>query len=252
MRHRQLSATTLALVATLFATAAPAQAPSAAPAAQGKHGPGADHPGKSGERKGPPAAAAASAAAPGKDHGKADDKHGKADGEHGKADDKHGKADGEHGKADHKHGGGHGAHGMHQLIQDLKHGKLKKGDVKERLSALQERRDDRIKEHRHALKARFGATLAMPSARAELEHHARRMAFLNRALLLCETEVTKDKDKLKARVEKLMTKENERHERAMERLKSTPTTPAASAGAASAAPAPVAAPGASADKAGAP
>jgi hypothetical protein len=55
------------------------------------------------------------------------------------------------------------------------------------------------------------------------------MARLNRALLLAETEVTKDKDKLIERIQKLIDKEQERHERAMARFKSTPATPAGSA-----------------------
>jgi hypothetical protein len=127
----------------------------------------------------------------------------------------------------------HGAgHGMRGLLGELKAGKIKKGDLKERLAKLSEKRGERTREHRERLKQRFGSALAMPAARQELEHHARRTARLERALLLCETEAVKDKDKLKERIQKLIDKENARHDQAMARLQSMPTTPAASAAAA--------------------
>jgi hypothetical protein len=66
-------------------------------------------------------------------------------------------------------------------------------------------------------------------------------------MLLVETEVVKDKDKLKERVQKLIDKENARHQQAMERFKAN-TPPGSAAGAAPSAsvtpaapPAPVAA-----------
>lgn len=136
-----------------------------------------------------------------------------------------------------------GQRGMRGLLDELKTGKLKKEDVKARLSKLQEDRAERQKEHREQLKQRWGTSLSAPSAREELEHHARRSARLERALVLVETEVTKDRDKLRTRIQKLIDKEDARHERAMERLKTAPGTPAASGSAAM--------PAASADKAGA-
>jgi hypothetical protein len=221
MRKQQLVARALVLVATLIVGGAQAQGNAGPPAGKGKHGDDKGDHGKGGPGK----ADEATAAAPGKDKdkGKPDDK----DKDKDKDDDK-GPGAG--------HGMGH--HGMRELLDELKSGKLKKGDVKERLGKLHDQREERMKEHREELKARFGATLALPAAREELEHHARRLAKLDRAMLLCETETVKDKDKLKDRIQKLMDKENERHEKAMERLKSMPTTPAASAGpAGSAAPA---------------
>jgi hypothetical protein len=103
--------------------------------------------------------------------------------------------------------------------------------------------NERRKEHREGLKKRWGATLAHPACRDELRHHARREAFLSRALFLAQTEVApKDKDKLVERIQKLVEKENERHARAMERLKSAPpgASAAAPAAAPTAAPAPAA------------
>ncbi len=62
----------------------------------------------------------------------------------------------------------------------------------------------------------------------ELTTHSRRLAQLNRALLLAESERQgKDKDKLVDRIEKLIDKENERHEKAMDRFKSGSTGPTA-------------------------
>ena len=165
---------------------------------------------------------------------------------------------GEHGKPgddDHKPGdagkpeGGHGDRfrgAMRELHEEFKAGKLKKEDLKDKLAKLRETSGERGKQHRQELGKRWGGTLAQPSAVDELKHHARRMAFLDRAMLLAETDA-KDKAKLSERISKLIDKENARHESAMERLKSLPATPAASAGGApSAAPAAAAAPAGSA------
>jgi hypothetical protein len=173
--------------------------------------------------------------------GKSDPAHGKSDQAHGKADPAHGKSDQAHGKSDQAHGKlegagkegtspGRGGHrgAMRGLLEDFRAGKLKKGELKEHLGKLRANMAERRAQHQSELKTRWGAVLAMPSAKQELEHHARRMARLNRAALLAETEVTKDKDKLVERIQKLIDKEQERHERAMTRFKSMPNAPGAS------------------------
>jgi hypothetical protein len=187
-----------------------------------------------------------------------DPKHGRPDGkpgEPGKPDGRpgHGRPDDE-AKSDKGPKGEHGAPGtdddksdrhghdgfrnaMRQLREDLKSGKLKKGDLKDKLAKLHETAGERGKEHRQELSRRWGNALGQPSAREELKLHARRMAFLDRAMVLAETEA-KDKDKVTDRISKLIDKENERHERVMERLKSMPTPPAPSAAASAPAPAP--------------
>jgi hypothetical protein len=175
------------------------------------------------------------AAAADKDKGK-DDKGNKGKDEEAKDKDKdpHGRALGHHSA-------------LRDLLDDLKDGKLKKADLKDRLAKLRDNVGERRKHHQGEIKARWGATLAMPAVLQELQHHARRMARLHRSLFLAQTEVTKDQDKLVERIKKLIDTEQARHERAMERFKSMPVTPAASAGpAASAAPAAAAAPAASA------
>jgi len=213
MRQQQLVARALWLVATLTIGAAyagegpaPDKAKPGVEHGKGEHGKPGD-PAKGEPTKGEHGKPDEAAAAPGKDEGK----------DKGK----------DEGKAR------RGPHAMRELFAEMKAGKLKKGELKERLGELKEQREERMKEHREELKARFGAALGAPAAREELEHHARRMAKLDRAMVLAETEVTKDRDKLKERIQKLMDKENARHEAALEKLKAA--QPAA--GAAAAAPA---------------
>ena len=124
---------------------------------------------------------------------------------------------------------------LRELYQDLKDGKLKKDELKAKLAQLQDTRNERRKEHREDIGKRWGATLALPPARDELKLHARRMAFLNRALVLSQGDTKPDKDKTIDRISKLIDKENARHDRAMARIQSQP---AAAATAATTAPAP--------------
>jgi hypothetical protein len=221
MRKQQLAAHALLVALTIGLGTARAEGPGGPPPGKGK--PADAGPNKPGAGKGdhgkPDSDPTLGKAEPGRPDkpGKADEQH---EGERDKDKDKPEKAE-------------HGAdHGMRGLLGELKAGKLKKADVKDRLAKLKDKRDERTREHREQLKQRFGNALGMPAAREELQHHARRTARLDRALLLCETENVKDKDKLKERIQKLIDKENARHEQAMARLKSMPSTPAASAAAA--------------------
>ncbi|HYQ43561.1 MAG TPA: hypothetical protein VER11_16380 [Polyangiaceae bacterium] len=121
---------------------------------------------------------------------------------------------------------------VRELYQDLKDGKVKKDELKTKLAQLQETRDERRKEHREDIGKRWGSTLAKPPARDELKLHARRMAMLNRALVLAQEDTKPDKDKTLDRISKLIDKENARHERAMTHIQSqTAATASASAGA---------------------
>ncbi len=231
MRKQQLAAQALLLALTIGLGAARAEGPGGPPPGKGK--PVDAGPPKPGVGKGEPgkpdgAPAAHARPEPGKPElGKPEPGKPDKPGEPQEAAKDKDKAD----KPEHGPG-----HGMKALLGELKAGKIKKGDVKDRLAKLSEKRDERTREHREQLKQRFGSALGMPAAREELEHHARRTARLERALLLVETEAVKDKDKLKERIQKLIEKENARHEQAMARLKSMPTTPAASAAAAAAPP----------------
>ena len=134
--------------------------------------------------------------------------------EHGEHGDKHPGA--KHGKQ------GHFMSAMAKLRERYKDGSLKKDELKKELEALRADRKERREQHRAALKERWGNSLAASAVLAELKHHERRMAHLNRMLLLAETERKgKAKDKLVERIEKLKSHENERHERKMSQLQST-------------------------------
>jgi len=130
-------------------------------------------------------------------------------------------------------GGAPGHHGyrnaLRELYQDLKDGKLKKDELKAKLAQLQDTRGERRKEHREEVGKRWGATLAKPPARDELKLHARRMAFLNRALVLAQGDTKPDKDKTIDRISKLVDKENARHDRAMARIQAQPAAAASAA-----------------------
>jgi hypothetical protein len=116
---------------------------------------------------------------------------------------------------------------IRDLREELKTGKVKKEQVKDRLAKLEETRKEREQRHREALKERWGDRLAEPAVVQELQHHERRMAMLDRMLLLTETERTgKDREKLVQRVEKLIEKENSRHEKKMTELKTSTPAPA--------------------------
>jgi hypothetical protein len=123
---------------------------------------------------------------------------------------------------------------LRELYQDLKDGKLKKEELKGKLAQLQDTRSERRKEHRQELGKRWGSTLALPPARNELELHARRMAFLDRALVLAQGDTKPDKDKTIDRISKLIDKENARHDRAMARIQAQPATATTTASSAAA------------------
>jgi len=110
---------------------------------------------------------------------------------------------------------------LRELSEELKAGKVKKDEVKARLDKLSETRKERHQQHREALKERWGDKLTNSAAISELRHHERRMAMLDRALVLAQTDATvKNKDKTIQRIEQLIEKENQRHERKMGEFKS--------------------------------
>lgn len=152
---------------------------------------------------------------PGKAEGGMPDMHDGMPGRHGTAD----------GGAPELHAGMHGMHrlsAMRQLREDIKDGKLKKEDLKAQLDKLHQSAAERGKAHREDLLKRWGSALSAPSAQNELKLHARRMAFLDRALLVAQTDNKPNKDKMLERISKLIDKENQRHESAMARLAAEP------------------------------
>ncbi|MFZ5889546.1 MAG: hypothetical protein ACOY0T_00610 [Myxococcota bacterium] len=111
---------------------------------------------------------------------------------------------------------------MHELRERVKAGKITKEELKEKLQKLHGTEAERGREHKQELADRWGSAVSRPSATEELRHHARRMAFLNRAMMLAATENVQKKDKVSERISKLIDLENQRHERAMQRLKAEP------------------------------
>jgi hypothetical protein len=159
---------------------------------------------------------------------KAEDKATKAEEKAAKAEDKAEKAADKAEKAAEKadehaadpseRGRGH-KYGLRGIVGELREGKLKKAELKERLAKHDEQRAERRKQHREELREKWGQKLANKAALQELEHHSRREAHLDRMLLVLETEYTgKDKAKLIERVEKLAELEDRRHERKMAQL----------------------------------
>jgi len=177
---------------------------------------------------------------------KAEDKAAKADDKAAKAEDKAAKADEKAEGKDHRDDAlaaastkGRGQkNGLRQLVEEIREGKLSKDKVKERMAELEKNRAERQKRHREELREHWGPKLNNPAAIQELNHHARRVAMLNRMLVLLETEHKgKDKDKLVERVEKLTELENARHEKKMAQLsvQASADTPSGSAAASAAA-----------------
>lgn len=152
---------------------------------------------------------------------KAEDKAAKAEEKAEKAADKADKAAekaDEHAADPNEQGRGH-KYGLRGIVGELREGKLKKTELKQRLAKHDEERAERRKQHREALREKWGQKLANKAALQELEHHSRREAHLDRMLLVLEAEYTgKDKAKLIERVEKLAELEDQRHERKMAHL----------------------------------
>lgn len=120
---------------------------------------------------------------------------------------------------------------MQELREQARSGKLSKAELKEKLDKLRGTEAERSREHKQELARRWGATVSRPAVTEELRHHARRIAFLNRAMLLAATENVQNKDKVTERISKLIDLENQRHDKAMQRLKTEAPGPESAASA---------------------
>jgi hypothetical protein len=198
MRHAMKSSAALAIAALLWSAAAPAEAKA---------------PGKSGEP-----------------HGKSGEPHGKSGEPHGKSGEPHGKSGEPHGKSDEAHARAPGQNKEDKSDEEAKAAGAPGQDeakARERAQTRAKRRQDR----RNELKREHGVeVLQRPPVIAELKTHAWRMARLERMHDLAEDIANADKrKKTLARLEKLVTREKERHARQMEHLKTEGGTVAASA-----------------------
>ncbi|MFO0568161.1 MAG: hypothetical protein U0263_21045, partial [Polyangiaceae bacterium] len=90
-------------------------------------------------------------------------------------------------------------------------------DLKEAWEKLRETRKDRRKEHREALQKKWGDLPKRPAVKAELKVHAWRVARLKRIRAVADNQGKKD---AVSRVDKLLEKENTRHQKHMEKLQS--------------------------------
>lgn len=128
-----------------------------------------------------------------------------------------------------------------ELVNALRAGELTRAEFEAKFKELRKTAKERRKARLAEVRERFdAAVLRGAPVREEFRHHARRMAFLNRAQVVAKTELTGDKQKKTlARIDKLIELENQRHEKALARLKGgdTPTLPGSAIAAASASPA---------------
>jgi len=117
-----------------------------------------------------------------------------------------------------------------ELKKDLKDKKdeLDKGvkeerkDLKEALAKLRETRAERRKQRREAIKQKYGDLTQKPEIRSELKTHAWRIARLNQIKRLADDQ---DKSKVEDRTDKLIEKENARHDKRMDELKAKAAQP---------------------------
>jgi chromosome segregation ATPase len=93
--------------------------------------------------------------------------------------------------------------------------KEEKKELSEALSKLRETRAERRKELRAELRQKYGANLQNAAIREELRTHASRIARLNQIKRIADAE---EKDKIEDRAEKLIERENTRHEKQIAKL----------------------------------
>jgi len=95
-------------------------------------------------------------------------------------------------------------------------------EVEARIAEVKATVASRRAQHLAELKGRFGAqVLATREFAQEFRIHARRMAFIHRAQFIATTEFDEPRrSKALARIDKLMEREQARHERHLEKLKS--------------------------------
>jgi hypothetical protein len=133
----------------------------------------------------------------------------------------------------------HRMHGHGDWADEFRKRRPTPKEVQERMAEIRStvaaRRAERVAE----MRARFGPmAFGHREFAEEFRRHARRMAFLNRAKFIATTELEDPKRSTAlARIDKLLAREKERHERRVEKLKSNVPTPGPS-GSASAAPVP--------------
>jgi hypothetical protein len=139
---------------------------------------------------------------------------------------------------------------VRELIQEVRAGKLSKDEFKAQLAALDKDRAQRRAQHQAEIQSRWGRDLGRPPMMDELRRHARREAFLNRMMVVAQTERSgKDQQKLIDRIEAMSAREDAHHDKRMAEIKAAADSNAPGAAPAGSA-APATAPAASANAQG--
>jgi hypothetical protein len=120
---------------------------------------------------------------------------------------------------------------VEKLHEQLSAGKITREQFKEEVIKLHASYGARAKEEGDEIKKRWGALLKRPDVHKELADHARRVAYLDRAVVVTEQEVSEPpRAQVLARIKELRNKETVRHEAAMKQFASSGTAaPAAAA-----------------------
>jgi hypothetical protein len=119
-----------------------------------------------------------------------------------------------------------GAH-PHDLAGAMRGNQARSEASKARLAELANTRQARRVKHLETFRLRYPqAVLSDPHVRNELRHHARRMAFLHRAEFLAKHELEEPKKtQVLERVKRLLAREEARHTKRMEKLRSAASPP---------------------------
>jgi hypothetical protein len=108
---------------------------------------------------------------------------------------------------------------VEKLHEELSAGKITKDQFKDEVVKLHASFGERAKDEANAVKQRWGALVQRPDVHRELADHARRMAYLDRATVVTEQEVSEPpRAQLLVRIKQLRDKEVTRHEAAMKKL----------------------------------
>jgi hypothetical protein len=100
-------------------------------------------------------------------------------------------------------------------------------ELKQAIAKLRETRAERRKEARASLREKYGDLVLRTDTRDELRTHASRMARLQQIKRLADEQKN---TKIVARADKLIERENTRHQKQMDALKAQPNTQAAAKG----------------------
>ncbi len=134
----------------------------------------------------------------------------------------------------------HYASGYLAIGEDYYEGRSSKAELEARVAEMHRNGASRRKDHAEGLKELWGGrVLNHAGAREDLRLHARREAYLYRALFLAHTDPSvKDRKSLVDRIQGIIDREDQRHENVMQGFKAEFTGESPAAAASSARPAP--------------